>query len=906
MTDQTKPTNLDPNALLVIMGETDKLAHTGGWEWDISKDTWTFSANWLRLHGCSQPQLATADLIMIAHPDDRGDIQKAFDRTIAEKVDYNIKHRIIRQDDGAERIILASGKLILDDQGNPAKMFGAAQDITEQDKINREIVIREKNYQSLADNVPGVVVKYKRNKDGMDEIIYISKGVEDIFEVSQDDASGNLDLLWGRVHEDDLIKCVEAVKASAENLSIVEQEARLKLPGGRTKWLYARGVPLLQEDGSVVWDGIGLDITEKKQKELELRQSLTFNKAIIDSSLDCINTLDLNGNLLFMSRGGQLLLEIDDIEQYLNKSWTAFWKGQDQPKAQQAIQSAKAGRVGSFEGYFPTCKGTPKWWSVIISPILDDEGGVRELLSVSRDITERINAEKGLRQRSQLLERVTEKMFDMVTLADLNGTYTFAGKSHERIMGYKASDLLGNHITRLVHPDDLPGVEAELKSLLEAGGSRTAQYRYRHKSGHYLWLESIGELLLDDDNNPFEMIFSTRDITEHKKAEALLKENEKRYKSAQRMGNVGNWEYDIANETFWGSDQAKRIYGFDLDNGRFTVDEVENCIPERNKVHQALIDLIDSDVPYDLEFDIQPLSTTEIRTIRSIAEVERDDSGSPVKVSGVIQDITQQKQSLKQKMRLERMLVQAQKAQALGTLAGGIAHEFNNILAVIMGYADLVRDDATDGKINLPDIDRILEATDRAKEIVQRILYFSHQANYNFKPLNVNRPLMAAVDLLKTTLPDNTHIHLELSEKITPVMSDALQIEQVVMNLGTNARDAMPDGGTITIATGRQHVSGLMCQACGKPFSGDYVVISVTDTGEGMAEETLDRVFEPFFTTKEVGKGSGLGLAVVFGIVRSHDGHLTCTSEPGKGTKISIYFLPAEGMVEFAEKDGRE
>ena len=187
-----------------------------------------------------------------------------------------------------------------------------------------------------------------------------------------------------------------------------------------------------------------------------------------------------------------------------------------------------------------------------------------------------------------------------------------------------------------------------------------------------------------------------------------------------------------------------------------------------------------------------------------------------------------------------------------------------------------------------------MEASNRAKSLVQRILTFSRRSDSTLKPLDINREIVSGANFLQQTLPKMVEIQLDLSDELDAISSDPYQIEQIIVNLATNARDAMPDGGTLTITTSQQKVDGLTCIACGEHFSGDYAVIMVNDTGEGMSHEGMERVFDPFYTTKEVGKGTGLGLSTVLGIVRNHNGHITCSSELGKGTTFQIFLPPSD------------
>jgi two-component system, cell cycle sensor histidine kinase and response regulator CckA len=249
---------------------------------------------------------------------------------------------------------------------------------------------------------------------------------------------------------------------------------------------------------------------------------------------------------------------------------------------------------------------------------------------------------------------------------------------------------------------------------------------------------------------------------------------------------------------------------------------------------------------------------------------------------------------------LQRQLLQAQKMEAIGTLAGGVAHDFNNILQVTLGYSELLLADRTDENPDYDDLQRIHKAARSGAELVKSLLTFSRKVETSLVPLSLNQQVTQIEKLLKRTIPKMINIRLELSGDLTAINADPTQIEQILMNLAVNARDAMPDGGTLTIKTRDVELNqeDLLLNAGVQP--GNYVLLSVSDTGQGMDKDTLQHMFEPFFTTKELGRGTGLGLAIVYGIVKNHGGHIGCNSKPGHGTTFEMYFPSSE---EYAEPD---
>jgi PAS domain S-box-containing protein len=246
-------------------------------------------------------------------------------------------------------------------------------------------------------------------------------------------------------------------------------------------------------------------------------------------------------------------------------------------------------------------------------------------------------------------------------------------------------------------------------------------------------------------------------------------------------------------------------------------------------------------------------------------------------------DITEQKS-------MEAQLRHSQKMEAIGTLAGGIAHDFNNILGGILGYAELGLLRESQNHSSRKELLGVVSATKKASKLVRQILTFSRHMASELSPLDVNEQVLHSVNLLERTIPKMISIELDLASDLSPVRGDETQLEQMLLNLGGNAKDAMPDGGILKITTYNQKIS-----ADNNRFdlsAGDYVVIKVSDTGQGIEPEAMPKIFDPFFTTKDVGKGTGLGLSSVFGVVKGHGGHITCASQPGRGTEFEI-FLPA-------------
>ncbi len=381
---------------------------------------------------------------------------------------------------------------------------------------------------------------------------------------------------------------------------------------------------------------------------------------------------------------------------------------------------------------------------------------------------------------------------------------------------------------------------------------------------------------------------------QRRRSEEKLRESEGRFRSTFEQAAVGILHLDLKGEFLRVNRRFCDMLGYSRDEFRLlSLRDISH--PEDMKTSEQMrVDLLSGKADK---------MSTEKRYIRKdgsmmwghlTLSLRLDEQGLPVHFIGVIEDIGERKAAEEEKEKLEDKLLQSQKMEALGTLAGGVAHDFNNLLAAILGYSELALDSVKEGEDCAEDLEQLIKSAERGRELVRQILTFSRKMQVELQPLDLNKEVKRVSEILKHALPKMIEIKIKLDPDLQAIAADQTQIEQVLLNLGSNAADAMPQGGTLRIETSNVVLDEQYCRRHAEVSPGPYVLLEVADTGSGMDENTLVQIFDPFFTTKDVGKGTGLGLSTVFGIIKEHGGAISCMSEIGQGTVFKM-FLPVCG-----------
>lgn len=488
---------------------------------------------------------------------------------------------------------------------------------------------------------------------------------------------------------------------------------------------------------------------------------------------------------------------------------------------------------------------------------------------------------KQLLEREELFNLISENAADMIALVDMEGKRLFNSLSYEKVLGYSMEELQSSSAFEQIHPDDRERVKRASEDALRSGIGKTLDYRFHHKNGTWLLLESTSSVIRNAEGQPEKLLIVNRDITERKAAEEALRRSETHFRSVVEDAPYGICRASVAGSFLQVNPALQRMLLYE-DEQELLRQDLAKDVFCHDKDYQRFIHLLMSAQGIkEIEMDWKRRDGTPI-TVRCCGHQINDVDGIPAYFELFAEDVTERRV-------LERQLRMAQKMEAIGRLSGGIAHDFNNLLGVIIGYSGVLRKALGPSNALCEHALEIEKAGQKAASLTKQLLAFSRQQVLTPAILNLNTLISDMERMLPRLLGEDIEVSLELDPTLGSVKTDQSQIEQVIMNLAVNARDAMPTGGRLKIRTANVELDHAYKRSHPGSNVGSYVLIGVTDTGTGMDTATLAHIFEPFFTTKEPGKGTGLGLSTVYGIVKQSNGYIWVDSAPGKGSSFDIY-----------------
>jgi len=502
-----------------------------------------------------------------------------------------------------------------------------------------------------------------------------------------------------------------------------------------------------------------------------------------------------------------------------------------------------------------------------------------------------------LQEGEQWLATTLGSIGDAVIATDNRGCVKYLNPVAEQLTGWSSDDARTRRLEEvfnIVAEDSGVAVESPVTRVLREGtvvglANHTLLIR---RDGSRFPIEDSGAPIKDQRGTIHGVVLVFKDASEQRAAAIALATSEERLRLAIDGAELGTWDLDLQTDKMVLNTQLYRIMGFEP--GTVITREIvsSRVVPEDAESYARAVERARQEhKPFVVEYRILRANDGAERCLSILGRYMFDEEGKPVRLVGIVNDVTERR-------RLEQRVRQSQKLDALGTLAGGIAHDFNNILSILRGNLLLIEADLPADHPIAPAISEMSRACARARDLVRQILTFGRQQEQDRKLVSLADVVPEALKLLRSTIPATIEIASRITAGVPTVLADASQIHQVVMNLGINASQAIGrSAGTITVELDDTHVDGSVAAHSPDLHEGHYVRLRMGDSGVGMTRDVLERIFEPFFTTKPLGSGTGLGLAVVRGIVKSHDGAITVYSEPGKGTQFHLYFPVVEGTA---------
>ncbi len=672
--------------------------------------------------------------------------------------------------------------------------------------------------------------------------------------------------------------------------------------------LIGSGVLCLLVVGLFSWNGLLRRAVKKRTYELEisetaLRKSESRYRSIIENTRDTFYRTDTRGILTLTSPSGAALLGYASPQEMIGWPLASFWMHPD--KRQVMLELLKRdGVVRDYEIVLVRKDGSPVLVSTTSSYYYDTEGQILGVEGILRDITQRKQAEEALRTSEERMRLFFERQLVGMAITSPEKGWLQVNDRLKQMLGYSNEELFQRTWAELTHPDDVAADVAQFNRILSGEiDEYSLEKRFIRKDGAVLYTNLSVGCVRRPDRTVDCILALAADITDHKRAEeALLSERQNLIDIIDFLPDA-TLVIDTEGRIVAWNRAAEAMTGVSRD-ALLGKGDYAYAVPFCGEHRPILIDLLN--IPEHERKDSYSYVKQSGETIYAETFVQALNKGSGAYIwcaaaplynsfgirTGaieVIRDISDLKRTELEKMHLQEELMQAQKMESIGRLAGGVAHDFNNMLGVILGYTELVMNQLDRSHPLFSCLEEIGKAARRSADITQQLLAFARKQTVSPQVLNLNETVEGMLNMLRRLIGEDIQLNWQPAGNLWPVRMDPSQIDQILANLCLNARAAITDVGTITIETANTALDDADCADHPDSVPGEYARLTVRDTGRGMDEETLHRIFEPFFTTKAVGEGTGLGLATVYGAIKQNNGFIRAESAPGQGTIFTLY-----------------
>lgn len=889
-------------------------ANMGAWDRDLKSGVLKWTPILERMHGFEPgtfPGTFEAFTALV-HPEDLPIVEAARDKALRGAGDYVAELRF-KKPGGGIRWALVRGKVMRDAVGEPERILGVEMDITERKLAEQRVRESEARLQlALEASRMGVW-----ERDLVSGRIFWSAECRSLFGVES--FNGTHEEVAKLIHPDDYDSLMNAVDNAIASRGTYMAEYRIVRPDGQVRWIAAQARVICDQNGAPIrMIGTVREVTSRKMAELAINERLELERRLTllaSCAPGAIYSFRLRPDgTSFFPYASSKFRDMFGLkpESLANDSGPAFAlvHADDLPRVQATIAESGRELTPWRETFRINHPQRGVIWLDGNSDPLREEDGSTLWHGFLIDVTTRHLAEERLRQSEERLRLLMSGIQEhAIYLLTTDGCVASWNSGAERVKGYDEDEILGKHLSTFYPPDDVAAGKPQraLEIAADVGRFDDEGWRLR-KDGSRFWA-SVSLTAIYDENR-FLRGFTkiTHDLSARKAAEAEVNQQRLRLEAIVNSAMDGIITVDADQNVLVFNPAAEKMFRCRAPDALGK--PLDRFIPERSRSgHRRHLD----------EFGATGVSTRAMGSFGAISGLRTNGEEFPIEasISQVVvdgqklftvtcRDITERVRAEELRRSLEVQLVQAQKMEAMGTLAGGIAHDFNNILTAILGNVELARWDLDSKASVAASLDEIALAGNRAKNVVRQILTFSRQQPQNRELISLAPVVEECIGLLRATIPASVELEKNLLPGLPSVLADSNQIHQVILNLCTNAWHSLPDRrGRIRVALDEARFDVDAAEKIAGIETGNYVRLIVEDNGSGMDDATMERIFEPFFTTKPPGEGSGLGLSVVHGIVKSHDGTIDVSSQPDKGTKITILF-PAVDKLPASQAPRRE
>jgi|GEM_PF-621058 len=726
----------------------------------------------------------------------------------------------------------------------------------------------------------------------------------DIVGYRLDEIEPTLDFWQSLLHPDDISRTLSAFEDHlAGYTDSYKADYRVKTKSGEYKLVLALGRVMERGAGgrALRVTGTFQDITDGKKAEAAFHESEERYRIVADFTYDWEYWVDGEGKFLYVSPSceritGYSAEEFIDDPDLMNRiihpdDLTVILDHFHN------VRKVAPQAVNAMDFRIIRRDGETRWIGHICQPVYGQEGQPLGRRASNRDITTQKLAEEALERANAYHRTLIEASIDPLVTISADGRISDVNSATEKVTGYRRDELIGTNFSDYFTEPDR--AMAGYQQVFQDGLVKDYELEIQHKDGHVTPVTYSASVYRDESGKVVGVFAAARDITERKRAEetvlqlvAIVESSDDAIIGKTLDGTITSWNKG-----------AEKIYGY----------------TEHEVVGKPVTIL----APHDREDEIKGI-LEQVKSGKSVKRIETvrrnkiggsfpvsltispiiDKEGNIVGASTITRDISDRVKLAQQREALQEQLLQAQKMEAIGTLAGGFAHDFNNKLQVIDGYVNLILFNKDLPETIKKELGVIKQTVESSAELIKGMMVFSRKTPTELQPIELNKLVAQTRSMLTRSIPKLIEIDLLLADDLWSINAAPNQIDQILMNLAVNASDAMPYGGKLTIQTRNTILDEEFCRPYPNPKPGKYVLMTVSDTGVGMSKETASRIFEPFFTTKGPDKGTGLGLAVVYGIVEQHGGMITCDSEPSVGTTFRVYFPSIEAVPQeqYSEK----